>query len=68
MEQHATELYQWIEAGANVYVCGSKDPMSVDVENTLIKIIAAHKNIPAEAATAFLANMKEEGRYHKDVY
>ena len=43
MEQHATELYQWIEAGANVYVCGSKDPMSVDVENTLIKIIAAHK-------------------------
>lgn len=68
MEQHATELYEWIESGANIYVCGTKDPMSIDVENTLKKIIATHKNISAEAAEEYLGNMKEEGRYHKDVY
>lgn len=68
MEQHATELYEWIESGANIYLCGTKDPMSIDVENTLKKIIATNKNITAEAAEEYLANMKEEGRYHKDVY
>lgn len=68
MEQHAAELYEWIEKGANIYVCGTKDPMSVDVENELKHIIATHKNISEAAAEEYLGNLKEEGRYHKDVY
>ena len=68
MEQHAAELFSWIENGAGIYVCGSKDPMSVDVEDTLTRIIATQKNIPEAAAVEYLSKLKEEDRYHKDVY
>ena len=68
MQQHAKELFSWIENGASVFVSGTKEPMSVDVEDTLIKIISEQKNISEENATIYLSNLKEAGRYHKDVY
>lgn len=68
MEQHAAELFNWIENGAGIYVCGAKHPMSVDVEHTLIRIIAAQKQVSPEAAEEYLHTLKEQGRYHKDVY
>ena len=68
MQRHAQELFDWIESGAHIYVCGCKDPMSYDVEKTLLNIIAQEKNISAESANEYLDAMKEAGRYHKDVY
>ena len=68
MQQNAKELFEWLEGGAQVYVCGCKDPMSFDVENTLLNIIAQEKNVSEDAAQEYLAAMKEAGRYHKDVY
>lgn len=61
-------LYEWIESGACVYVCGTKDPMSIDVENTLLQIIGEHGNRSAEEALQYLDQMKEDGKYMKDVY
>jgi sulfite reductase (NADPH) flavoprotein alpha-component len=68
MQQNAEELFEWIDAGAQIYICGCKDPMSFDVEKTLLGIIAQQKNINDEAAQQYLDAMKEAGRYHKDVY
>ncbi|MEP7319348.1 MAG: flavodoxin domain-containing protein [Panacibacter sp.] len=68
MQQHAAELFAWIENGASIFVSGTKEPMSIDVEQTLINIIATHKSIDEQKATEYLAVLKEEGRYHKDVY
>lgn len=68
MQQHAKELFEWIDGGAQIYICGSKEPMSYDVENTLLNIIAQEKSINGEAAQEYLDAMKEAGRYHKDVY
>ena len=68
MQQNAKELFEWLEGGAQVYICGCKDPMSFDVENTLLNIIAQEKNVSEDAAQEYLAAMKEAGRYHKDVY
>ncbi|QEC66289.1 sulfite reductase [Panacibacter ginsenosidivorans] len=68
MQQHAKDLFEWIEGGAQIYICGCKDPMSYDVEKTLFNIIAQEKNISGEAAQEYLNAMKEAGRYHKDVY
>ena len=39
MQKHATELFHWLQSGAHVYVCGAKEPMSIDVEDTLLSII-----------------------------
>jgi sulfite reductase (NADPH) flavoprotein alpha-component len=68
MQSYGAELFQWIENGAYIYVCGKKDPMSVDVENTLIQIIQQYGNISIEEATRFIDELKDTHRYHKDVY
>ncbi|MBK5280233.1 MAG: flavodoxin domain-containing protein [Bacteroidia bacterium] len=68
MSEQGEELYQWLISGAYLYVCGSKDPMSTDVENTLLKVIQEFGNKTIEQAQAFLDLLVEEGRYAKDVY
>lgn len=68
LKQKGKEVYEWIENGAYIYVCGQKNPMSSDVENTLLDIIAAEKNIDTNQAKAYLETLETEGRYQKDVY
>ena len=68
MLQHAAELYEWLNGGASFFICGKKDPMSVDVENTLLEIIQQQGNKTLEEAKKYLELMEEEGRYEKDVY
>ncbi|HET6254765.1 MAG TPA: flavodoxin domain-containing protein [Puia sp.] len=68
MRKHATELFRWLESGAHVYVCGAKEPMSVDVEDTLLSIIRQQGDRSAAQAESFLNELKESGRYLKDVY
>jgi sulfite reductase (NADPH) flavoprotein alpha-component len=68
MQENATDFYEWLTSGAYVYVCGAKEPMSVDVENTLLQIIGLGAGSSPEEAAVYLEQMKEEGRYLKDVY
>ncbi len=68
MLENSVALYDWLNSGAYFFVCGAKDPMSVDVENALLKIIEQHGNKTSEEAKKFLEHMEEEGRYEKDVY
>jgi sulfite reductase (NADPH) flavoprotein alpha-component len=68
LKQQANTLYEWLENGAYLYVCGQKNPMSIDVENTIIEIIAEKNKISIEKATEKLAEIEAEGRYLKDVY
>ena len=68
MLQHAEELYQWLEGGGYFFVCGKKDPMGVDVEKTLLQIIAEQGKKTNEEARKYLEQMEEEGRFEKDVY
>ncbi|HEV7329629.1 MAG TPA: flavodoxin domain-containing protein [Flavisolibacter sp.] len=66
--QHRQELVQWLDNGAYFYICGAKEPMSVDVEAILVKIITEQKGTSEEAAAEYIDALKEEGRYLKDVY
>jgi sulfite reductase (NADPH) flavoprotein alpha-component len=66
--QHREELARWIESGSYIYICGAKEPMSVDVENILIQIIKEQKGLTEEGAVEYMNELKEEGRYLKDVY
>lgn len=68
MKQYASQLYEWLDSGAFIYVCGAREPMSLDVENTLIEIIAAHRQIDTAQAQEFLEELKNQGRYNQDVY
>ncbi|MEJ7738932.1 MAG: flavodoxin domain-containing protein [Chitinophagaceae bacterium] len=68
MLQEGETFYEWLESGAYVYVCGTKDPMSIDVENTLLQIVKMQGIRSEEEAIQYLDDMKEDGRYLKDVY
>ena len=66
--ENGKELYNWIQSGASIYVCGEKAPMSVDVEKALLQVIETYSGLPAAGAINYFEKLKEEGRYSKDVY
>ncbi|MDO9374176.1 MAG: flavodoxin domain-containing protein [Ferruginibacter sp.] len=68
MLQNGAELYQWLENGGYFFICGTKDPMSIDVERALLKIIEEHGGKTSEEAIKYLEHLEEQGRYEKDVY
>jgi sulfite reductase (NADPH) flavoprotein alpha-component len=68
MLRESAELFRWLEAGAYIYVCGAKEPMSVDVEMALLHVIQKEGKKPLAQAEAYLDELRESGRYVKDVY
>ncbi|MCC5814461.1 MAG: sulfite reductase flavoprotein subunit alpha [Leptospira sp.] len=62
------ELIKWIENGAIIYVCGSKDPMSKDVDEMLVSIFHDKWKNGKIEARKYLDSLAESGRYKKDVY
>lgn len=68
MLQQGKELFQWLEGGASVYVCGSKDPNSISIEQALLNIIEENGNLSSDDASSYLNRLVEETRYIKDVY
>ncbi len=61
-------VYEWLQSGACIYVCGSRRPMSMDVEEALLQVIATHGRQSAEEAQAYLDGLKQADRYLQDVY
>lgn len=68
MMEHAAELWTWLQEGAHFYVCGDTSRMAKDVEATLLSIAQTEGNMSAEAASAFLSELKKNKRYQRDVY
>jgi sulfite reductase (NADPH) flavoprotein alpha-component len=68
MLEQAAALWNWIEEGSYIYICGAKAPMSTDVENTLLQIIERYGGKSVAEAQAYLDKLREEGRYLLDVY
>ena len=68
MLEKANELFQWINNGAYIFISGTKDPMSKDVEHTLLQIIEEQGQESKEGAKKYLEEMKKQGRFEKDVY
>jgi sulfite reductase (NADPH) flavoprotein alpha-component len=68
MAQNGAELYAWLERGAYFYVCGDASRMAKDVESALLDVIARGSNGTLEKAAEYLAEMKKQKRYQRDVY
>jgi sulfite reductase (NADPH) flavoprotein alpha-component len=68
LQQKSSEVFQWLEGGASVYVCGAKEPMSNDVEETLLHIIQHEGKRNEDEAKNYLEELELSGRYAKDVY
>jgi sulfite reductase (NADPH) flavoprotein alpha-component len=68
MAEHAAELYAWLERGAYFYICGDATHMAKSVETALLDAIAKGAQATPDQAAAYLAAMKRERRYQRDVY
>lgn len=68
MREQSGELYEWLQKGAAVYICGDEKNMAHDVHNTLIEIIEKEGNMNHADAQAYLEDMQQNKRYQRDVY
>jgi sulfite reductase (NADPH) flavoprotein alpha-component len=68
MLENSAELWAWLEAGAHFYVCGDASRMAKDVDAALHRIIETAGGKNAEDAKAYVAKLKSEKRYQRDVY
>lgn len=68
MMQQSKEIYDWLEKGAHIYVCGNKDKMARDVYHSLASIIKINGNLTDENTAEYLKNLKKSRRFHEDVY
>lgn len=68
MLEHSRELYQWLQEGAVVYVCGDEKNMAHDVHAALSSIIEREGGFSPEEAAEYLSRMQQQKRYQRDVY
>ncbi len=66
--QERKEVWQWIQEGANIYVCGDANQMAKDVDQCLQNIIKEALNISDESARHFMTDLRKQKRYLRDVY
>ena len=68
MVEASRELYAWLEDGGYFYVCGDASRMAKDVDRALREVIATERGRGAEDADEYVATLKREKRYVRDVY
>jgi sulfite reductase (NADPH) flavoprotein alpha-component len=66
--QEGTQLWQWLQKGAHLYVCGDASRMAKDVEAALLEVIASEGGLSVDDADAYLDELRESHRYQRDVY
>jgi sulfite reductase (NADPH) flavoprotein alpha-component len=68
MLEQAPTFYSWLKEGASIYVCGDASRMAKDVDATIHAIVEQQSGLPREAATEYVQQLKDQHRYHRDVY
>jgi len=68
LRERGRELYDWLENGAQLYVCGDATRMAKDVHAALIDLVSEHGGSTREQATEYIDTLQQQGRYARDVY
>lgn len=68
MIEQGAMFWTWLQDGASVYVCGNASRMAKDVHTALHSIVAQQGAMSSDAAEEYVQTMKDEHRYHRDVY
>ena len=68
MMKNAAELWQWLQDGAYLYVCGDASRMAKDVNQALIDIAKQEGKMSEGDAKQYVSKLSKDKRYQKDVY
>lgn len=66
--EHQKEIFDWLNQGAAIYLCGDMKQMARDVQKTLLRIFEAEGGMSEEKALEYLKTLKKEKRFQTDVY
>jgi cytochrome P450/NADPH-cytochrome P450 reductase len=68
IQEHADEVWELLQRGAIVYICGDGGHMEPDVRQTLVDIYHAKTGLTPDDARAWQANLATSQRYIADVW
>ena len=68
MLEQAPLFWSWLQEGAGIYVCGDASRMAKDVDHTIHTIAERQGSMSREAAVEYVNSLKDQHRYHRDVY
>ncbi len=68
MLKEGSQMWKWLQEGAAFYVCGDASRMAKDVDAALHTIAEEHGGLSTEDAAAYVAQLKKDKRYLRDVY
>ena len=66
--EQAAQVWQWLQEGAYLYVCGDATRMAKDVHEALVTIAEKHGNQSREQAEQYINDLRKAKRYQRDVY
>jgi sulfite reductase (NADPH) flavoprotein alpha-component len=65
---NAAQVYEWINDGAVIYVCGDAKSMAGDVDAALLEVLVSQGGCSRDEAGTQLKEMRRAGKYQRDVY
>ncbi|OIQ22842.1 MAG: sulfite reductase [NADPH] flavoprotein, alpha-component [Vibrio sp. MedPE-SWchi] len=66
--EQAEQVWQWLQDGAYIYVCGDATRMAKDVHEALIEVAEQQGQMSRDDAEEFINTLRKEKRYQRDVY
>ncbi|SKA39621.1 assimilatory sulfite reductase (NADPH) flavoprotein subunit [Photobacterium toruni] len=66
--EQAPQVWQWLQEGSHIYVCGDATHMAKDVHQALLTVIEQQGKQTREQAEQYLNELRKDKRYQRDVY
>lgn len=66
--EQAEQVWQWLQDGAYVYICGDATRMAKDVHEALLVVAQQQGGLSREKAEEYFNELRKAKRYQRDVY
>ncbi|MCL9777042.1 assimilatory sulfite reductase (NADPH) flavoprotein subunit [Vibrio methylphosphonaticus] len=66
--EQGEQVWQWLQEGAHIYVCGDATHMAKDVNSALVEIAKQYGGKDLADAEEYINELRKAKRYQKDVY
>ncbi|MCG9650597.1 assimilatory sulfite reductase (NADPH) flavoprotein subunit [Vibrio brasiliensis] len=66
--ENAEQVWQWVQEGAYIYVCGDATRMAKDVHEALVIVVEQQGKMSRDDAEEFINDLRKAKRYQRDVY